>query len=98
MKVTVAIIIALIAVGALVAAYFGGLAVGMRRNYRAKLHKLGLNPRSAVLYARAVKILMRLNQLTDLDGLIAGDRLSPQTKEMVDKWATDYRIGIGVSE
>ncbi len=94
MKVAGAIFIALMAVGALIVVFLIGLGIGLRRSWNARLHKLGLNSRSAVLHARAIKILMRLDQLTDLDGLIAGDRLSPETKDMVAKWATDYRLGV----
>ncbi len=92
-KVATAIVIALIAVGALVGAYFWGLYVGMRRNYDARLRELGLNKTSATLYVRATKILRRLDRLGEFDGDQAPDRLSPGTKADIAKWATDYRIG-----
>lgn len=93
-KVAVAIVIALISVGVLVMVFFAGMWLGLCRNYDNRLRDLGLTRQSAVQFAGAVKILMRLHQKTDLEGLAAGDRLSPETKAMVDKWATAYRIGI----
>lgn len=95
MKVAAAIVIALIAVGCLAAAFAAGLAWGLRRSWRERLREFGLNKASAVLYTRAVKILLRLEQKTTLDGLAAGDRLSPDTQQQVDKWATDFRIRMG---
>lgn len=93
MRVAAAIVIALIAVGALVAAFLWGLAVGLRRNYAQRLRDLGLNKRSAVLYVRAVRILNRLNKLAEFDGDQAPDLLSPETSKEVARWAADYRIG-----
>lgn len=91
MKVAAAIVIALLAVGSLVVAYLIGLAVGMRRNYSNRLRDLGLNRRSAELYASAAKILNRLAQLGDLDGVLAGDVLSPETRQTVNEWLTAHR-------
>jgi hypothetical protein len=90
-KVAFAIVIGLVTMGSLMAAYLIGVAVGMRRNYRNRLRDLGLNPRSAELHARAVKILNRLAALTDMDGALAGDTLSPETKRQVNDWLTDHR-------
>ncbi len=94
MKVTVAIVIALITVGALIAAFAAGYARGRAHNYHGRLQQLGLNDRSATLYVRAVKILLRLNQAVDLEGLAAGERLSAETKKLGDDWSIDYRIGV----
>ncbi len=91
MKVALATVIGLMAVGSLVGAYLLGQAVGLRRNYDNRLRDLGLHRRSAALYARAVKILNRLAALTDLDGQLAGDILSPDTKQQVSDWLTDHR-------
>jgi hypothetical protein len=90
-RVIVDIIIGLIGLGALVGAYLAGLAVGLRRNYAARLRDLGMNPKSAELYGRAVRILNRLLQLSDLDGALAGDTLSPETKELVTHWLLDHK-------
>lgn len=93
-KVAAAIVIALIAVGALICAYLTGLSIGMRRSYTGKLHKLGLNRRTATLYVRAVRILNRLHKLSEFDGDQAADQLSPETAKEIAKWAFDYRIGV----
>lgn len=90
-KVALAIVIGLMAVGSLVGAYLLGQSVGLRRNYDNRLRDLGLHRRSAELYARAAKILNRLAALTDLDGQLAGDILSPETKSQVSDWLTDHR-------
>jgi hypothetical protein len=90
-KVAFAIVIGLVAVGSLVGAYLLGQAIGLRRNYNNRLRDLGLHRRSAELYARAAKILNRLAALTDLDGTLAGDILSPETKQQVSNWLTDHR-------
>ncbi len=94
MKVAGAIVVALLAVGALVAAYLTGLAVGMHRSYTSKLHKLGLNRRTATLYVRAVRILNRLHRLSEFDGDRAVDELSPEAAKEIARWAVDYRIGV----
>lgn len=93
MKVALAIVIALIAVGALVGAYIWGVLIGWRRNYDAKLRELGLNKTSATLYVRAAKILRDLAHRAEFDGEQAPDRLSEQTRKDVARWAMDYRIG-----
>lgn len=90
-KVAVAIVIALLAVGALVGAYLWGLAVGSRRNFDARLRKLGLDRASAPLFAGAAKLILRLTQTTDMDGLFAGDQLSPATKRQATEWVAEYR-------
>ncbi len=92
-KVAAAIVIALIAVGALVGSYLLGLYVGMQRNYAEKLRELGLNKRTAVLHVRATKILRDLARRAEFDGDKAPDQLSHDTKTEVMKWANDYRIG-----
>jgi hypothetical protein len=43
------------------------------------------------LYGRAVKILRRLDGLTELDGELAADMLSPESKRLVSDWVSDYR-------
>jgi uncharacterized membrane protein len=90
-RVVVDIIIALFVVGTLVGAYLAGLAVGLRRNYDARLRDMGLHRQSARLYTRAVRILNRLLQVSDLDGVLAGDTLSPETRELVVDWLTEHK-------
>lgn len=90
-KVAAAIVIALCAVGALVGAYLWGLAVGSRRNLDARLRRLGLENASAPLFASAARLILRLTQTTDLDGLFAGDQLSPETKRQATTWVAEYR-------
>ncbi len=87
----IAVVLGLSVVGALVASYLVGLSVGVRRNYTGKLRNMGLNRRSGELYARAAKILNRLAAVTDLDGVMAGDNLSPETKRQVEAWLADHR-------
>ena len=91
MKVAGAILIALIAVGALVGAYVLGLTIGLQKNYDSRLQAMGLNRRSAALYVRAAKLINRFAQITDLDGVLAGDVLSPESKKQVTQWVADYR-------
>lgn len=91
MKVAAAVFIALVIVGGLVGAYLIGLFVGMARNYDARLRDLGLHRKSAELYGRAVKILNRLLALSDLDGALAGDVVSPETRELVIDWLTEHK-------
>lgn len=85
------IIIALAAAGGAILLWLGGLAVGLRHNYKARLEKLGLSHDTVVLYSRAVRILNRLDQENDLSGAMAGDVLSPETKKLVNDWLTDHR-------
>ncbi len=93
MRVAAAIVIALIAVGALVGAYIWGLYVGMARSYESKLRELGLNKTSATLLVRATKILRRLDRAAEYDGDQAPDPLSPEPRKEIAKRALDHRIG-----
>lgn len=72
-------------------AFFLGLAAAMKANVAEALQKAGINKDTAKLYGRAVRILNRLAQITDLDGAYAGDVLSDETKKQVTEWVADYR-------
>jgi hypothetical protein len=90
-KVVLGIVVALIAVGALALVWIGGFATGLRHNYSARLQELGLSRRAAFLYSRAARIMKRLDQEEDLSGAMAGDVLSPETREQVREWMSDHR-------
>lgn len=90
-KIILAVIVTGGVIGAIVIAWLAGTALGLRTNLDTRLQKLGLNRNSAKLYARAVKILNRLHQVGDLDGALAGDALSPETKKLVGDWLADYK-------
>lgn len=94
MRVIADIIIGLLGGVVLVGTYLLGLAVGTRRNYTARLRNLGLTRASADLYTRAVRIMNRLLQLSDLDGALAGDTLSTETKKLVADWLIDHKEAI----
>lgn len=49
------------------------------------------NMATVQLYGRAVKIVRRLHGLTELDGEMSADILSPASKRLVDEWVRDYR-------
>ncbi len=87
----IAVVLGLAVVGALVASYLAGHTVGMRRNFDNRLRDMGLNRRSGALYSRAAKILNRLAAVTDLDGVMSGDNLSPETQRQVSAWLADHR-------
>lgn len=89
---------------AIVATFFGttlimfplGWMVGIKTTVKAEIGKIirenGLgNMETVKLYGRAVKIVRRLHGLTELDGELAADILSPQSKRLVDQWVRDYR-------
>jgi hypothetical protein len=70
--------------------------VTIRLTTKAEIGKLvretGLgNVATVQLYGRAVKIVRRLHGLTELDGEMSADILSPQSKRLVDEWVRDYR-------
>jgi flagellar motor component MotA len=46
------------------------------------------------MYGRAVKIIRRLDGLTELDGDLSADMLSPQSKRLVTEWVADYRKAV----
>jgi hypothetical protein len=92
---------------AIIATFFGttllvvpvtfGLAV--RSATKAEITKLvratGIGDMNTLgLYGRAVKIIRRLDGLTDLDGDLSADMLSPQSKRLVSEWVADYRKGV----
>lgn len=55
------------------------------------LRDMGVTAESVALFARAVKILRRLDGLTELDGQLSVDMLSPESKKLVSEWLADYR-------
>ncbi len=65
--------------------------VARRENTKDALRAAGLNRQSAAMYFRAVKILRRLDGLTELDGEFAADILTPESKRQVAEWVADYR-------
>ncbi len=85
------IVLGLFVAGATTLVYLTGLTVGLRRSYTRQLRTLGLTRGSAGLYTRAAKLLNRLAALTDMDGMLAGDSLSPETRRQVTAWLDDYR-------
>lgn len=60
-------------------------------NNRDALRAAGLSKNSAALYRRAARIIRRLDGITDFDGDVAADILSPETKAQVAAWVADYR-------
>lgn len=79
----------LVAVVAFIAwgSYLAGRYLGLTDDLRA----LGLTRRSSKLYKRAMDMLGRLVSLSDLDGITAGDIISPQTRQEIDELLTEYR-------
>lgn len=90
-KVVLGIVVALIVVGAFAIVWISGWATGLRHNYSTRLQELGLSRRAAFLYSRAAQIMKRLDQDEDLSGTMAGDVLSPETREQVREWMSDHR-------
>lgn len=43
------------------------------------------------LYRQAAKLLNRMVNVTELDGDIAADIVSPTTRKQIDEWLTTYR-------
>lgn len=72
-------------------AFIVGLVLGMKVKLREALRDAGLNKDTAKLYGRASRLLNRLDQTTDLDGALAGDVLSEETKKLIGEWLADYR-------
>lgn len=91
MKAGVAIIGTLCVVASIGSAFLLGMATATRAEVDKKLRELGWTRETAKLASRARKILVRLAQVTDLDGLRAGDNLSPETKSLINQWVADYR-------
>jgi hypothetical protein len=50
-----------------------------------------LTKEDAVLYRKAAKILNRLVNVTDLEGDIAADIVSPTTQRQIEVWLIDYK-------
>lgn len=90
-KILLGMVAALIAVGACVVAYLMGLATASTVRLRAEMRKLGFTHETAKLFVRARKILVRLADINDLDGQAAEDYLSPETRQVITTWISDYR-------
>jgi hypothetical protein len=91
MKILLWIFVGLMVAGGSILLWLGGLTVGLRHNYTKRLQEQGLDRQTVALYSRARRILTRLQQETDLSGAMAGDVLSPETKQLVEDWLTDHR-------
>jgi hypothetical protein len=72
-------------------AFLLGVGYGIKIEVRKAMREVGFTPESAKLYGRAVKILRRLHGLTQLDGELAADMLSPESARLVTDWLTDHR-------
>lgn len=81
----------------LAGAFFLGVMAAFRANLDKAMRDAGLNKSTAKLFGRAVRILNRLAQITDLDGAYAGDVLSAETKQQVTEWVGDYRTHLDAS-
>ncbi len=78
----------------LVASFAAGRVSAANEIQRKVDERAGMTRNSARLLSRAIKLLRRLDATTDLDGMYAGDVLSPETKKQVSEWLADYRKGL----
>lgn len=90
MRVVAGIVITLLAVSVLLLVWLGGFAIGLRHNFTTRLQELGMTRRTAFLYSRAARLMKRLDQDEDMAGAMAGDMLSPDTREQVRNWVSDH--------
>lgn len=81
-----------------VAGVVAGIGWAARQAMDKAIRDAGLTRASAGLYGRAVRILRRLHGLVDLDGDIAGDLLTPESKRLVDGWVADHRALVATGE
>lgn len=96
MKPVFVILLTLVVIGGSAVLYVTGLAHGLRRNLTEHVQKLGFNRQSARLYKQATALLVHLEQSSsDLDALMTGDILSPETSKKVTAWVADYRKETG---
>jgi hypothetical protein len=76
---------------AVVFAFVFGMGFGLKLDMKKVMREAGFSKDSAKLYGRAAKLLVRLEQVTDLDGAYSGDVLSDETQRLVKEWLADYR-------
>lgn len=84
---------ALLVLALLTGIFLIGDTLGHKRGHADACAEHGLTKESAQLYTSAGRLLTRLAAVNDLDGLMAGDTLSPETKRQVDDWLATYRKG-----
>ncbi|PZG06087.1 hypothetical protein C1I95_32320 [Micromonospora craterilacus] len=68
-----------------------GAAIGSAHGVDERLRAAGITRRSGQLLTEAGQILNRLVTVTDLDGDLAADILSPASRKRIDAWLSDYR-------
>lgn len=68
-----------------------GAQQALRKDIRAMIRKSGITVRDVQLYREAARILNRLINVTDLDGDLAADVVSPATRQKIEAWMIDYR-------
>ncbi len=71
--------------------FLGGLAWGIKIQFRDALLKAGLSRDAGKLYGRAVRIFRRQAGLMLIDSELTGDVLSPESRKLVLDWLADYR-------
>jgi hypothetical protein len=76
--------------GLVVGAALIGFGVLCYRDIRAGLYKSRMSPQDAVLYRKAARILNRLINVTELDGDMAVDVVSVQTRRAIEVWLIEY--------
>lgn len=89
-------VVMFIVVGVLLCGSYGLVGLfafdaGVRVAAKRALRNAGITREHFKLYKRSVKLLNRLAAVTDLDGMYAGDVLSPATKQLVTAWVDDYK-------
>jgi hypothetical protein len=93
----IAVVLIMIAVlSAAAGLYLAALAHALHRTRAAQIAKLGFGRESARLYRQAAALLNQLEaSSSDLDALMTGDILSPETRKKVTAWVADCRKDTG---
>lgn len=84
MKVALAIVIAAIVIAAVVVIFLAGSAWGWHKARRSRMRRLGTD------YEEAAQLIRRLAGQDDINGVLAGDVISPATRQQCVKWVNRW--------
>jgi hypothetical protein len=91
LKVVIWVVVGAVLCGGYLLTALGAFGAGVKSAGKTEMKRLGMTKEKVDLFRRSARIINRLAQITDLDGVMAGDQLSPATRKLVSEWIADYK-------
>lgn len=91
MKILLLVLLGAAVCAAWISSLFFAFGAGAKAAAKREMRRLGMTKAKVDLFRRAMKLINRLAQITDLEGAMAGDQLSPETTKLVTDLVADYK-------